>query len=60
MPAFMLWSVVSFICLLPGIHCEISGFPVYEEVVLCRKAWETRRAVVSQLEKMNSQLVVNV
>lgn len=24
--------------LLPGIHCEISGFPVYEEMALCRES----------------------
>lgn len=35
MAAFILWCVVSFVCLLPGIHCEISGFPVYEEMALC-------------------------
>lgn len=38
MATFILWSVVSFVCLLPGIHWEISGFPVFEEMALCRES----------------------
>lgn len=53
MAAFILWSIVSFVCLLPGIHCEISGFPVYEEMALCRES-------LGDQEKMNSQPVVNI
>lgn len=38
MAAFILRCVVSFVCWLPGIHCEILGFPVCEEMALCGKS----------------------
>lgn len=38
MAAFILWCVVSFVYLLPGIHGEILGFPIYEEMASCGKS----------------------